>query len=281
MDLKGCLNGCLSRLYYGIEFKNESGNTCIINAVCSGESYQSYAREVEILCANKKEKYGSRISWDRDGSWIIGDGSCAYLGIKDEKLVLIQVRYDTPEMYSGCANWPQNPEITKEICSLEQIVKMTFETSSGWFGECYRERTYNPKQKKWADSMEVHCYCPECGTELEKPYTRCPRRDWKEYFEDQWVCILHRSTGAITIERAFPFPTESHGWEEIKKDFITTKEEPQDSQPDIQEEFEDPDIIHIEGSDEIRRQVNGNWQHMHGDYNYWHPMSRVHKDQKI
>lgn len=281
MDIKECLNGCLSRLYYGIEYVNESGNTCTINAVCSGESNQSYACEVEILYAGKKEEYGSCISWDRNDSWIIGDGSRAYLAVKDKKLVLIQVRYNTPEMYSECAEWPDNPQISKEICSLEQIVKMTLETSSGWRGECYRERTYNLKQKKWADSMEVHCYCPECGAEIEKPYIQCPNGDWKEYFEDQWVCILHRSTGAVTIERVFPFPTESHEWEEIKT-FLAEPQDPEGNQmaPQANEQAEEPEIIRIEGSDEARRQVNGVWQHMHGDYKYWHPMARTHKESK-
>ena len=37
---------------------------------------------------------------------------------------------------------------------------------------------------------------------------------------------------------------------------------------------------YVEGSDEVRRQVNGVWQHKHEGYDYWHPMARVHKEAK-
>jgi hypothetical protein len=43
------------------------------------------------------------------------------------------------------------------------------------------------------------------------------------------------------------------------------------------------DEIHIEGSDEVRRQVNGAWQHKHPEsgYDYWHPLGRVHKGSNV
>ncbi|MGB9927393.1 MAG: 30S ribosomal protein S3 [Methanosarcina sp.] len=46
------------------------------------------------------------------------------------------------------------------------------------------------------------------------------------------------------------------------------------------EDFEDAEIIQVEGSEEMRRQVNGIWQHKHGSHDYWHPMARVHKEVK-
>ncbi len=46
------------------------------------------------------------------------------------------------------------------------------------------------------------------------------------------------------------------------------------------EEGEESELIYVEGSDEVRRQVNGVWQHKHGSYDYWHPMARVHKEAK-
>ena len=46
------------------------------------------------------------------------------------------------------------------------------------------------------------------------------------------------------------------------------------------EDFEDAEIIQVEGSEEVRRQVNGIWQHKHGSHDYWHPMARVHKEVK-
>ena len=42
------------------------------------------------------------------------------------------------------------------------------------------------------------------------------------------------------------------------------------------------DEIVVEDSDinEIRRLVDGVWQHKHNEYDYWHPMARVHKEAK-
>ncbi len=41
------------------------------------------------------------------------------------------------------------------------------------------------------------------------------------------------------------------------------------------------DVIEVEGSDELRRRVNGVWQHMHEGYDYWHPMARIHKESRV
>lgn len=40
---------------------------------------------------------------------------------------------------------------------------------------------------------------------------------------------------------------------------------------------DEAEIIEVEGSDELRRCVNGVWQHKHEGYDYWHPTARVHK----
>ena len=53
------------------------------------------------------------------------------------------------------------------------------------------------------------------------------------------------------------------------------------------EEHRDPldyiegDVIAVEGTEELRRYVNGVWQHKHEGYDYWHPMARVHKESMI
>jgi small subunit ribosomal protein S3 len=49
---------------------------------------------------------------------------------------------------------------------------------------------------------------------------------------------------------------------------------------DISSDFEESEVLQVEGSDEVRRQVNGVWQHKHGKHDYWHPMARVHKEVK-
>lgn len=58
------------------------------------------------------------------------------------------------------------------------------------------------------------------------------------------------------------------------------EEAEEEPQADVSDDFEDAEVIYVEGSDEVRRQVNGVWQHKHGTYDYWHPMARVHKEGK-
>lgn len=42
------------------------------------------------------------------------------------------------------------------------------------------------------------------------------------------------------------------------------------------------DVIEVEDSDELRRHVNGVWEHKHPEsgYDYWHPMARIHKEHR-
>lgn len=59
--------------------------------------------------------------------------------------------------------------------------------------------------------------------------------------------------------------------------------ETEEAEPEMSaegEEGEESELIYVEGSDEVRRQVNGVWQHKHESYDYWHPMARVHKEAK-
>ena len=56
------------------------------------------------------------------------------------------------------------------------------------------------------------------------------------------------------------------------------KEAEEEAQPEASEDFEEAELIYVEGSEEVRRQVNGVWQHKHESYDYWHPMARVHKE---
>ncbi len=58
------------------------------------------------------------------------------------------------------------------------------------------------------------------------------------------------------------------------------EEAEEETQPEASEDFEEAELIYVEGSEEVRRQVNGVWQHKHESYDYWHPMARVHKEAK-
>jgi len=58
------------------------------------------------------------------------------------------------------------------------------------------------------------------------------------------------------------------------------EEAEEENQPEVSEDFEEAELIYVEGSEEVRRQVNGVWQHKHESYDYWHPMARVHKEAK-
>lgn len=58
------------------------------------------------------------------------------------------------------------------------------------------------------------------------------------------------------------------------------EEAEEEPQAEVAEDFEEAEVIQVEGSEELRRQVNGVWQHKHEGYDYWHPMARVHKEAK-
>ncbi len=58
------------------------------------------------------------------------------------------------------------------------------------------------------------------------------------------------------------------------------EEAEEEPQVEASEDSEEAELIYVEGSEEVRRQVNGVWQHKHESYDYWHPMARVHKEAK-
>jgi ribosomal protein S3, eukaryotic/archaeal type len=58
------------------------------------------------------------------------------------------------------------------------------------------------------------------------------------------------------------------------------EEAEEEPQAEVAEDSEEAEVIQVEGSEEVRRQVNGVWQHKHEGYDYWHPMARVHKEAK-
>ncbi|WP_440945500.1 30S ribosomal protein S3 [Methanosarcina sp. T3] len=61
---------------------------------------------------------------------------------------------------------------------------------------------------------------------------------------------------------------------------VAEPEEAEEVQAETSEDVEGAELVYVEGSDEVRRQVNGVWQHKHESYDYWHPMARVHKEAK-
>lgn len=61
---------------------------------------------------------------------------------------------------------------------------------------------------------------------------------------------------------------------------VAELEEAEEPQAQASEDIEEAELIYVEGSEEVRRQVNGVWQHKHESYDYWHPMARVHKEAK-
>jgi small subunit ribosomal protein S3 len=66
----------------------------------------------------------------------------------------------------------------------------------------------------------------------------------------------------------------------VEVEVAEPEEAEEEPQAEVSEDFEEAEIIQVEGSEELRRQVNGVWQHKHEGYDYWHPMARVHKEAK-
>jgi small subunit ribosomal protein S3 len=77
---------------------------------------------------------------------------------------------------------------------------------------------------------------------------------------------------------AVPKKTVEKLVEEIEVAELEEAEE--EPQAEASEDIEEAELIYVEGSEEVRRQVNGVWQHKHESYDYWHPMARVHKEAK-
>jgi small subunit ribosomal protein S3 len=66
----------------------------------------------------------------------------------------------------------------------------------------------------------------------------------------------------------------------IVEKVVEELEEAEEPQAEASEDIEEAELIYVECSEEVRRQVNGVWQHKHESYDYWHPMARVHKEAR-
>lgn len=90
-----------------------------------------------------------------------------------------------------------------------------------------------------------------------------------------------RPRQAAASERATERAPEKPPEKAVEEVEVAEPEEAEEEpRADISGDFEEAEVIQVEGSDEVRRQVNGVWQHKHGSYDYWHPMARVHKEAK-
>lgn len=103
--------------------------------------------------------------------------------------------------------------------------------------------------------------------------------DW-----DQETGLLRRKSGSGRTNYLMYITPRTHRCIPISEELWENKAAIQmicaannDSESENEEEAE---LIYVEGSDEVRRQVNGIWQHKHGDYDYWHPMARIHKETR-
>lgn len=89
-------------------------------------------------------------------------------------------------------------------------------------------------------------------------------------------------TPAAAPAKPVAVPTEPVGTpaKPVEAEVAEPEEAEEEPQAEVSEDFEEAEIIQVEGSEELRRQVNGVWQHKHEGYDYWHPMARVHKEAK-
>jgi len=201
MKIRECVDGVLSRLRYSIYFekngknfvahgvqnKQEDNETTVhIFTVVSQEGIHEPAIHQNI------KKCGSWLTWDSEKTWLVGDGSEARICRRGDNLVIFQYEFPFSDYESHAPGVVYEPPewkipIISHLCKITEIKKLEFETGGGWHGECYPERKYNNHR------------CPECG-KIVTP----------QYSENEWVCILHRSTGAVTIEREFPFDDWNH-----------------------------------------------------------------------
>ena len=96
-----------------------------------------------------------------------------------------------------------------------------------------------------------------CG-ENHSPFLKC--EDW----------TAQRSLNYIDrVIRSHARHQEREEYENVIREYVPADGIPID--------YIEGNVIEVEGTDEKRRYVDNMWQHMHGDYCYWHPMGRVHK----
>ena len=109
---------------------------------------------------------------------------------------------------------------------------------------------------------------PETLEELTN-YTEVPKEVFDPMFKGYVKRIIIYDTN-LEEERYFVYqPNLMPEYKHIFENNIDEYE--------LYEDESNAEIIQVEGSEELRRQVNGVWQHKHEGYDYWHPMARVHK----
>lgn len=101
-----------------------------------------------------------------------------------------------------------------------------------------------------------------CG-ENHSPFLKC--EDW----------TAQRSLNYIDrVIRSHVRHQEREEYEKVIREYVPADGIPVD--------YIEGDVIEVEGSEELRRHINGVWQHKHPEdgYDYWHPMGRVHKEDR-
>ena len=85
-----------------------------------------------------------------------------------------------------------------------------------------------------------------------------------------------------TAKPKAPAAASEKAVEKVVEEIEVAELEEAEEEPQVEasEDSEEAELIYVEGSEEVRRQVNGVWQHKHESYDYWHPMARVHKEAK-
>lgn len=243
--------GVMERLRHSIYYRDvsEKGNTVIrvVDSLQDGEAF--YNSEVTYL----GKKTGSFRNWDSEGSWTVGDGYAYWLRFEENKIRIYRSRFSERDI-----EVPEGTEMFAEVCDIEDVVKMSFFTTSGWHGECYPIRTTTPKK----------------GSQFKE--------------DENWGTVFHRSTGSVTFTD-FPLEIMVLRSEPDYIDYVRESEEralqySESFGPEYYEEAmascfspNEPIVYFIEGSEEVVRQENNVWQHKHESHNYWHPAERMHK----
>lgn len=187
--LKGVINRLNGEVYYT---SSDGVNRSIIsvndNQDCTSGEYEGITRKIWLKHVERHEGVSSTILDKTYGSFLTylpnqeailreGDGSLPDFIVENQSIyLLIDNYYKIGEKMinkSYSSKKIKNKKIF--ICNISDITDMTFYTTSGWRGECYKERVYDESRER------------------------------NSFSEEQWVTVLHRSTGSVTIEKDFPF----------------------------------------------------------------------------
>lgn len=131
------------------------------------------------------------------------------------------------------------------------------------------------------DTFEINEIVPPVIEEIQKtevPTDSGQQVNVKTSVEGSTIAPESSETDDVSVSA----PGDQTSSVEAQVDLTSDQADENDEKPGEFVKIGESEIIVVEDSEEneVRRVVDGVWQHKHDNYDYWHPMARVHKEGK-